>query len=533
MRYFNTTGPVVEGEHYLIDPLSRVDLRGIEELIAQSRYFVLHAPRQTGKTTTLLALAKRINPQGQFKCLYLNIEDVQAAGDDIAMGMRLVLSRLASSAASDLGDDFLEQKWFDIWQRHGELGCLYESLKQWAEHSVKPLVIMFDEVDMMVGRTLLTFMRGLRAGYDRKPRGFPSSVVLCGVLDVKDYRIKHVPGEGRGSSFNIKADSLRLGDFDEQEVLSLLVQHTDDTGQHFDANAVSAVWKLTMGQPWLVNALAYEACFRMEEGRERSAPITEEMIHKAKERLVARRETHLDQLGERLREGRVKRVVEAMLTGGDWSEDLLKEDLQYCIDLGLVAKRDDEGNQIANPIYREILPRELSYLVQENLEAKIPRLPYVGEDGSLLVEKLLESFQQFYRENVEWADRFDYKEAGQQLLLQSYLQRVINGGGIVEREYGMGRGRTDLFIRWPLGDGFSPGQPVQRVVIEIKVVHEKESADSVVDEGLKQTVAYMDRCGTDEGQLVVFDKRAGRTWDETLFRRDQVHEGKRITVWGV
>ena len=94
-------------------------------------------------------------------------------------------------------------------------------------------MLLIDEIDLLVGDTLLSVLRQLRAGYVRRPRDFPQSVVLCGVRDVRDYRIHS--GSGReiiagGSAFNIKAESLRLGDFTKDEVLSLLGQHTDETG---------------------------------------------------------------------------------------------------------------------------------------------------------------------------------------------------------------------------------------------------------------------------------------------------------------
>ncbi len=74
------------------------------------------------------------------------------------------------------------------------------------------------------------------------------------------------------------------------------------------------MWQLTNGQPWLVNALAYETTWEISAGRDRTQPITGAMIQQAKENLILRRVTHLDQLADKLREPRVRRVVEAMLT---------------------------------------------------------------------------------------------------------------------------------------------------------------------------------------------------------------------------
>jgi hypothetical protein len=136
----------------------------------------------------------------------------------------------------------------------------------------------------------------LRSGYYSRPSGFPQSIILCGVRDVRDYRIEAekqvVAG---GSAFNIKDESLRLGDFSPEEIETLYRQHTAETGQPFDDGVWPLVWELTAGQPWLVNALAYEACFRQPDGKDRSRPVTVELIEWAKEVLILRRDTHLYQ----------------------------------------------------------------------------------------------------------------------------------------------------------------------------------------------------------------------------------------------
>lgn len=108
------------------------------------------------------------------------------------------------------------------------------------------------------------------------------------------------------------------------------------------------------------------------------------------------------------------------------------------------------------------------------------------------MEKLLTDFQQFFRQNADsWIERFDYKESGPQLLLQAFLQRVVNGGGYIDREYGLGRGRTDLLITKPLTDGY--GGPLQRIVLELKI--KRGDTEKTIIEGLKQTVGYMDTGG--------------------------------------
>ena len=83
-------------------------------------------------------------------------------------------------------------------------------------------MVLIDEIDTLVGDTLISVLRQLRAGYDQRPERYPQSVVLCGVRDVRDYRIRSSSGEiiTGGSAFNIKAESLWLGDFSETETSS-------------------------------------------------------------------------------------------------------------------------------------------------------------------------------------------------------------------------------------------------------------------------------------------------------------------------
>ena len=530
MRFFNTTGPVVAADHYCIPPLQRVNLGEVLTLIGEKRYFVLHAPRQTGKTSALLALRGLLNSgtEGAFRCVYVNVESGQTAREDVERGMRAILGALGTRARRTLGDESLARLWPDVLTTFGPDGALQEVLVRWAEADPTPLVLLIDEIDTLVGDTLIAVLRQLRAGYDERPGGFPQSVILCGVRDVRDYRI-HSSAEKTvitgGSAFNVKAASLRIGDFSEAEVRTLLVQHTAETGQRFAKVALQAVWELTAGQPWLVNALAQEACFADPAGRDRSRAITAEAIHAARERIILRRETHLDQLTDKLQEERVRRVIGPLLSGGEASAEMLPDDLQYVRDLGLVAR--DDPIRIANPVYREVIPRDLTWTTQ----ASFTHDPawYLDSDGSLNLTKLLSAFQGYFREHSEhWVERFQYREAGPQLLLQAFLQRIVNSGGRVEREYGLGRMRTDLLIVWPAD---APPDRTRSMVIECKLLH--GSLERTIREGLEQTRAYMDRCGAVEGHLVIFDRTPGIAWQEKLFRREETGDGIPITVWGM
>lgn len=550
-RFFNTAGPVKCKNHYCIPPLERINLSEILSLIDQEKYFVLHAPRQTGKTSCLLALMEYLNRQGRYECLYVNVEIAQSARENVHRGIKGILNEISERARIYLQNDRIQRTWPEILSVSGEEGALNTVLTRWAEESPKPIVLLVDEIDALIGDTLISVLRQLRAGYDKRPQHFPQSIILCGVRDVRDYRI-HSDKEKTvitgGSAFNIKAESLRLGDFTQTEMRILYQQRTEETGQIFLPETLDLAWEYTNGQPWIVNALGYETCFRLPEGKLQTE-VTPEMLDQAKENLITRRETHLDQLADKLKEGRVFRVIHPMLQGLDMDKSTSDEDVQYVADLGLV-RRSTKGLVVSNAIYREIIPRQITYITQINIESRIDPAWYVREDGILDMKKLLSAFQDFFQEHSDhWIERFDYKEAGPQLLIQAFLQRIVNGGGRIDREYGLGRMRTDLLVIWPVkeqnmydsqqiteGIGYQSSSicypaKIQRVVIELKILY--KSMAKTIDAGLKQTWEYMDRCRADEGHLVIFDRSTKKSWKKKRFVMEKSFQEHSITVWGM
>lgn len=503
-RTFNTAGPIVPEMHYHIPPLQRAGCDRLLRLVKSSQYFVVYAPRQTGKTTALFALRDALNA-GAYGAVYANLEGAQAPDDDVEQAMRTILGRLASEARRTLGDEFLSRHRRALLEESGPKDALREALGRWAEASPKPLVLLLDEADGFRDETLLAILHQLRADYPRRHDGFPRSVALCGLRRVQDYTLSST------SPFNIADISLRLGDFSETEVVDLLGQHTTETGQRFTDSAVEALWGATRGQPWLVNALAAHACFDDPDGSARDRDITSESISAARERLILRRPVHFQHIARRLKEDRVRRVMEPVLAASEEWPRLANEDVEYVRDIGLIAS--DPPVRIANPIYREVIPRILSRDADERLTNDSAR--YLQSDGSLDVILLLTEFRQFFRENAEWWSRdFAYGEAAAQVLLQAFLQRVVNAGGVVAREYGLGMGRTDLRIEWR-----KRGRP-QVFVIECKVRRTRDGLEEAIRKGAAQTAGYMDRSGAEEGHLVIFDSDRNKSWEEKIFDRE-------------
>ena len=157
---------------------------------------------------------------------------------------------------------------------------------------------------------------------------------------------------------------------------------------------------------------------------------------------------------------------------------------------------------------------------------------------------LIRAKQYFVLHAEHWLGHLGaYREAAPQLILQSYLQRVVNGGGRIEREYGLGRGRTDLLVLWPR-ELDQPSDLWERFVVECKVLRDsdRKSLAWTVEKGVKQTLGYMKQCGAEEGHLVVMDRRSGerrggegaedrRDGDDEADGSGRRQDGRGVVIW--
>jgi hypothetical protein len=536
-RQFNTAGPNQPEIHYTLDPEPR--LPGLRKLIEQREYFALHAPRQTGKTTLLDALARKLTAEGRYAAIHFSLEASRPFSKDVPQAIKTTLDSLQSTAEALLPETLRPPA--ESFANVRDFGNgLFNVLTQWAKRSPRPLVIFIDEIDALEDDALISVLHQLRSGFKLRPESFPQSVALIGMRDVREYRARIRPEReslGGSSPFNVKAESLLLENFSHEQVRELYQQHTQETGQAWSEEAVDRAYDLTQGQPWLVNALARQIVER--DVTDRSAIITPHHVEAAKEALILRRDTHLDSLAERLHEPRVRRVIEPVLVGSFFGSDVYNDDLLYAADLGLVT-RPPAQTRITNPIYAEVIPRSLSFVMQSGLPVQAQW--YIQPDGKLDMMKLLAEFQQFFREESEaWLKDQQYIEAGPHLLLYAWLQRVINGGGHLARESAVGNKRADLLLEWPITTNaqlrrwpISPSVSVQREVLEVKLYR----SPNTEAEGLQQLGGYLSRLGLPAGHLLIFDRREEKTWEEKIYRRDDVvlpspHEALRATIWGL
>ena len=524
-RFFNTEGPCDSAKHYMLPAESRLGA-DVERLIERERYFVIHAPRQVGKTTAFRAMARRLTAEGRYCALLTTCEVGQSIAGDIGLSIDAVLDALQMCAEEDLPPE-LRPPAVDPAKSVG--ARLWDVLRRWAQQSPRPLVVFFDEIDSLKGDALVSVLRQLRGGFAHRPRGFPHSVALIGLRDVRDYHLlsredPHTGGErfGTASPFNIKARSLQLRNFTAQEVRELYEQHTEVTGQVWTEEAKARAFELTRGQPWLVNALADQVAGW--DVTDHSVVLDVAHIESARETLIARRDTHLDSLVARLSEERVRKVLAPIFTGDELS-GVSNDDLQFVKDLGLVSS-SRQGLEIANPIYREIVPRILTEVMEESIV--LPRPTYADADGRLDFEQLLADFEDFWRAHAEsYLGVAPYSEAAAQLVFMAYLHKITNGHGhgAVDREYAAGRGRVDLCIRWP-----RPGGGFDRWAVELKVWRDNTPKDPVA-EGKDQLVEYIGRLGLETGTLMVFDCRSSAdSLPERMSREEVTHKGKTIIV---
>jgi hypothetical protein len=508
-RWFNTAGPCQPEMHYMLPSMPR--LPQLETLIDRAGYFVLHAPRQVGKTTAMLTIAQELTAQGKYTAVMASVEVGATFSDNPLAAQKEILRAWDDGIRFWLPPELQPPEWM-----HCE--TIGQAISLWCRHSPRPIILFIDEIDALQDEALVTVLRQLRDGYPRRPKGFPHSLALVGLRDVRDYKVA-AGGQNRlgtSSPFNIKVESFTLANFSVTDVASLYSQHTADTSQVFTPAAIQRVYEITQGQPWLVNALARQMVEVVVP--DRSLPLEVHHVDEAKEILIRRQDTHLDSLAERLKEPRVRSIM-APLLAGQILGDISADDRQYVLDLGLLRRDPAGGLVIANPIYREVMPRVLAQSSQDSLPIISPT--WLLANGELDTDTLLQAFLSFWRQHGEpLLNSAAYHEIAPHLVLMAFLHRVVNGGGTLEREYAIGSDRMDLFLRYG----------AVRLGIELKVW--RQTRPDPLAAGLEQLDGYLARLGLDWGWLVIFDRRNNlvEIADRTTTEMAMTAGGRSITV---
>ncbi|MDR2473185.1 MAG: AAA-like domain-containing protein [Tannerella sp.] len=495
-------------------------LQGVEQLIDMQQYFVIHAARQSGKTTFLKDFTDRLNEGNKYYCLYCSLESLQEITDP-KEGIPQVVNRVGEALTLyklPYAEKFAAEANFSDFS-----GVLKSELSKYCAMIDRPLVVLFDEADCLSNGMLITFLRQLRNGYiDRNAAPFVQSIALVGMRNIRDYKVL-IRSEretlGSASPFNIVAETMTLSNFTKEEVRALYSQHAAETGQKFDDDAIDFICQQTCGQPWLVNAVAREVIVKKLRF-DYSKPVTVALCEQAIQTIILRRDTHIDSFLERLKEERVRSVIEQMIMG---ESDIarLSDDFEYVRDLGLI-KEENKKIIPANPVYAEVIVRTLNYDLQHKISSDTPdvEMPRYIKNGKIDMHFLMTEFQQFWRMNSGfWTDMVRYKEAAPHLVLMAFLQRVVNGGGQILREFAIDSGRTDLGIVY---DGIT-------YPVEVKIW----KGEQYYQNGLTQTARYIDGLGCNEGVLAIVNRSKALSWDEKIYQKTETVNGKTILVYGM
>ncbi|MDR1314455.1 MAG: ATP-binding protein [Deltaproteobacteria bacterium] len=563
-RTFNTTGTCNPLRHYMLPALPRLPV--VSGLIEGESYFVIHAPRQSGKTTCLNELTKKINSEGRYyavKCSLATLREIEDAKEAMGGAVNQIIGGLGFSAVPalrDLAFQFIDRPYMSM----PDLKVRY-FLNDLCNALDRELVVFFDEADCLHEGPLIMFLSQLRDGYldrDESPETrFPRALALVGIRNIRDYRHRVRPEKesaGMASPFNIVKRSFTLTDFTKEQIESLYGQHTEETGQIFEPDAIDRAWYWTEGQPWLVNALADDIIVEQFKN-DYSRPVTGSDIDRATQNLILINPTHFDSLLERLREPRIRGVIEPVVIG---DKSLLKNvpenDIRYVIELGLLKGNPEKKSSLrsSNPIYGELIVRAFTKNLQDDVPAKLADR---WTDGTGLdMDGLLRAFQLYWSMNGEMnekaiaksveldsqakdridrilsipelADRYHVKEEIVEIIeehrsgfatediphnvLHAFLQRAVNGGAdTVQREVAMGRTRADIDVTYK----------GMHYLLELKINGRRSRARC-----LEQLSDYMDKCGSPVGFLVVFDMDFKRSWTEKLTWNTQEYKGKTI-----
>jgi hypothetical protein len=526
IKQFNTVGVCVPEEHYMLPVLSRIP--DINDMIEGKFYFIIHAPRQSGKTTFLDFLTDKINSEGIYYAIYCSLATLRGINDKNE-AMTAVVTQINFALLNSQMPVIRERSY--SYNTLPELSAPAEVkvrtiLNRVCEELDKDLIVFFDEADCISGSGLMTFLAQIRDGYlfrHKTGNKFPRSMALVGMRDIREYHKKNSETDLTESSpFNIKKEALTLPNFSMDEIKTLYEQHTKASGQSFEESAISRAWYWSEGQPWLINALAYEIINKIL-GKDYSIPITDILIDQAADLMIKRRDTHIDSLVDRLKEPRVARVMDSVFASTLSYIPFNDDDRQYCIDLGLVVSNNNNELRPANAIYREVMVRVITDQIKDIINKTVPELPWTN--GKIIfLSDLLKEFQRFWRKgSLSFPMRkkdfiaYQYDEALYSFILEAFLQRLFNSKAQVLQQLSEGRGAVDIGIIYNK----------REYIIEIKLKDHQTT-----EESLSQLARYLDTNGEKEGWLVIFDRSPKKKWEEKIYWNITEFDGKTIHVVG-
>ncbi len=426
MREFNTSGPNIPERHYTIERRPQI-AEGLR-MVEQERYFTIWAPRQTGKSTYFLQLAEHLKPRG-YQVMHINLENYRDAS------LRSLMSYFQIEAAQQWGMKLKVFTSFQGWQQ------FFLQLQQ------GKLVLIIDEVEGLNPKLFNQFLHSIRNLYHSRQRHALKSVILVGVTNILNVV------SDNASPFNI-ADNLELPYFTEAEVFELLGQHESETGQRFDEAVKRAIYRITAGQPGLVNGFARQLVTRYAA----VSPLTMEQYLVVEDwytRLSI--DKNFENILNKAREERA--FVERLLFTEDKIPFAIDRPAIKLLHTNGLIKDDGEGYvTFWVPFYKKRL-YDAFYPYTNGEKEGILRSLALSElldaEGKLKLDSLIAGYKAYvkrrgfsaFREKDAQGRYVSIKESALVYSFETYIQAFLQAvGGKSYREAHTGLGRSDLII---------------------------------------------------------------------------------------
>ncbi len=499
MKTFETQGPVSPDRNYVVR--RSMELTDFVTRVKQGRYIVIFAPRQTGKTTFFRwALDALTDEDSTYFPIQLDFEEYKNVSssdfyDYLYQDIRKEIEEVFKKRDMQLSDQlfqFLED--IEI-INHVALRHFFEKLAVILEN--QRIIIIIDEFDGIPQDVVSDFLHSLRRIYLSDPE--TRCIHSLGIVGVKS--IAQLNYDRSISPFNIQ-DEFALPNFTLKQVRELFAQYTENVGQNITPDVIEALHKQTAGQPFLVNRLAQILTDEL------NIPITEtlQMHHftQAHTRLLRERNTNIDHLiGNIRREPRFEDILMRIVSyekgiGFNLDNELIDELTTF----GIITEGSDGMCEIVNPIYHQRIMHAFQPLINglENEyfsdESANTFLDYLTSDGQILMQPLLDNFQNFVKRagyRILQVPDTPQEFVGQYLLF-TYLDqfvRLVRGNMFLEVH--TGRGRIDLLIL----------HNQRKYIVETKIWE----GESQYKADKKQLAKYLKLEGAVEGYYIVFDHR--------------------------
>ncbi len=509
-KSFNVNGACKPNRHYMVDLESR--LTEIKHMVDANEYFTINKARQFGKTTILRALADFLKRDYIVISLdFQNIESIEFSdGSSFVHALAREINKKICKIESI--PDKVKIRLFqlaDIENKDVRMAGLFSCISDWCAQSVKPIVLIIDEVDTATNnQVFLDFLAQLRAAYiDRDETPTFWSVILAGVYDIRNMKQKIRPSDDhkQNSPWNIAADFDVEMSFSAADIQGMLDQYEADHHTDMDSDEIARmIFDYTSGYPFLVSRL----CKLMDEKiagtknfPDKRSAWSKAGLLEAVKRLTSEKNTLFESLIGKLNDyPEMKGMIYLLLFQGQTISYNADEQATDMLLMFGFIKVERETVHIANRIFETRLYNYFLTL-PEVQNGDMYRLALRDKnqfirDGQLDMERILKKFVVHFDDIYGDRDDKFLEEDGRRYFLL-YLKPIINGSGNYYIESRTrNQERTDLIIDYH-GEQF---------IVEMKIWH----GNAYNERGEQQLIDYLDHYHLKKGYMLSFNFNKGK-----------------------